>query len=49
MRDREKEWDELLRIQTSGRDDTKADEYHHPYEPTPYSVLERLAASGFRI
>ena len=23
-----------------------ADEYHHPYEPTPYSVLERLADSG---
>ena len=47
MRDPEKEWDELLRIKTSGRDDTKADEYHHPYEPTPYSVLERLAGSGF--
>ena len=47
MRDREKEWDELLRIKTSGRDDTKADEYHHPYEPTPYGVLERLAGSGF--
>ena len=23
-----------------------ADQYHHPYEPTPYSVLERLANSG---
>ena len=22
------------------------DEYHHPYEPTPYSVLERLVKSG---
>ena len=47
MKDREKEWDELLRIGTCGRDDTKADEYHHPYEPTPYCVLERLAGSGF--
>ena len=47
MTDREKEWDADLRIKTSGRDDTKADEYHHPYEPTPYCVLERLAASGF--
>jgi len=35
-----------LRIQTCGRDALGADEYHHPYEPTPYSVLERLADSG---
>ena len=40
-------WDKYLQIKTSGRDDSKADQYHHPYEPTPYSVLERLAASGF--
>ena len=40
-------WDKLLQIQTIGRDDTNADQYHHPYEPTPYSVLERLAGSGF--
>ena len=40
-------WDKLLQIQTCGRDDTNADQYHHPYEPTPYSVLERLADSGF--
>ena len=40
-------WDKLLQIQTCGRDDTNADQYHHPYEPTPYSVLERLAVSGF--
>lgn len=43
----ENTWDKLLQIQTSGRDETNADEYHHPYEPTPYSVLERLASSGF--
>ena len=42
----ESTWDKLLRIKTSGRDDLRADQYHHPYEPTPYSVLERLAASG---
>jgi len=47
MVDKENTWDTLLQINTTGRDDTNADEYHHPYEPTPYSVLERLAASGF--
>ena len=47
MTDHEKTWDQRLQIVTVGRDDTKADEYHHPYEPTPYSVLERLAGSGF--
>ena len=40
-------WDKLLQIQTSGRDESNADEYHHPYEPTDYCVLERLAKSGF--
>ena len=47
MKDKETGWDKLLQIKTGGRDDTGADEYHHPYEPTPYSVLERLADSGF--
>jgi len=46
MMDKENTWDSYLRIQTCGRDETNADEYHHPYEPTPYSVLERLANSG---
>lgn len=46
MKDHEHTWDELLRIETTGRDDTGADEYHHPYEPTPYSVLESLVRSG---
>ena len=36
----------LLRIRTTGRDDSHADQYRYPYEPTPYSVLERLAQSG---
>ena len=46
MTDYEKTWDASLRVQTCGRDALGADEYHHPYEPTPYSVLERLADSG---
>ena len=46
MTDHEKTWDLSLRIQTCGRDELGADKYHHPYEPTPYSVLERLADSG---
>ena len=47
MPDSEKLWDNILHIQTCGRDDINADSYHHPYEPTPYSVLERLADSGY--
>lgn len=47
MTDYEHTWDQRLQISTVGRDDTLADEYHHPYEPTPYSILERLAGSGF--
>lgn len=39
-------WDRLLRIKTTGRDDSNADQHHYPYEPTPYNVLERLAGSG---
>ena len=39
------EWDKLLKIKTTGRDDSKSDQYRYPYEPTPYSVLERLANS----
>ena len=39
--------DKKLKIQTTGRDDYKADDYHHPYEPTPYAVLERLAESQY--
>ena len=39
--------DKLLRIKTTGRDDSRADQYRYPYEPTPYSVLEQLANSGY--
>ena len=47
MSQMEQQWDKLLKIKTSGRDDTKSDCFRYPYEPTPYSVLERLANSGF--
>ena len=47
MLDNENTWDKLLQIKTTGRDDSNADQYNYPYEPTPYSVLERLANSGW--
>lgn len=48
MRDDKNEihWDKTLSIRTSGRDDSRADQFRYPYEPTPYSVLERLANTG---
>ena len=47
MNKNEDKWDWLLQIRTTGRDDTGADQYRYPYEPTPYPVLERLANSGY--
>lgn len=46
MNQNENQWDKLLKIKTTGRDDSRADQYRYPYEPTPYCVLERLANSG---
>ena len=46
MQQNENTWDKLLKIKTTGRDDSKSDQYRYPYEPTPYCVLERLANSG---
>lgn len=43
---KEKEWEKLLRIKTTGRDDTRSDTFRYPYEPTSYEVLERLANTG---
>lgn len=43
----EQQWDKKLHIHTIGRLDAHADQYHYPYEPTPYCVLERLADSGY--
>ena len=45
--DPERFWDKFLKIRTSGRDDTRADQFRYPYEPTPYLVLQRLAESGW--
>ena len=42
----EQNWDRLLHVHTTGRDDTRSDQYRYPYEPTPYSVLERLLNTG---
>ena len=47
MHQSEQSLDKLLKIRTSGRDDSNADQYRYPYEPTPYAVLERLANSGW--
>ena len=47
MSDYEITWDKLLKIKTTGRDDSNSDQYRYPYEPTPYRVLERLANSGY--
>ena len=46
MEQNELQWDRLLNIKTTGRDDTNADQYRYPYEPTPYEVLNRLANFG---
>ena len=40
MTDYEQEWDRLLNIKTTGRDDTISDFTRYPYEPTDYSVLD---------
>ena len=41
----EREWDKRLHIKTIGRED-EDNPHYSPYEPTPYSVLQRLADSG---
>ncbi|WP_405728831.1 class I SAM-dependent methyltransferase [Anaerotignum sp.] len=47
MKMTEEQWDKKLRIHTTGRLDDHADQYRYPYEPTPYTVLERLVESGY--
>lgn len=42
----EASWDRYLNIRTTGRDDSQADDVRYPYEPTPYTVLERLSQTG---
>ncbi len=42
----EQNWDTILHIKTSGRDDTISNHINYPYEPTSYAILEKIAASG---
>ncbi len=44
---KETELDYQLNIDTCGRDACKEDDYHYPYEPTPYCVLERLVENDY--
>ena len=39
--------DAKLNIETNVRDDYFANDHIHPYEPTTYTVLDRLAESGY--
>ncbi len=43
----EAEWEALLGIKTTGRDDSISNTVNYPYEPTDYSVLNRLANEGY--
>ena len=43
--DADRLWDRTLHIQTAGRENEQGTKFM-PYEPTPYSVLTRLADSG---
>jgi len=47
MTTKEKIYDQQLNIKTTGRDDSKANNFNYPYEPTDYEVLERIAQSGY--
>lgn len=39
--------DSKLHIQTTGRNDKYSDHHHYPYEPTAYSVLDKLVDTGY--
>ena len=43
----EDQWERKLNIRTGGSSNHTADGENYPYEPTPYSVLSRLAESGY--
>lgn len=43
----EYQWDKKLNIKTTGRDASNSDGFNNPYEPTPYSVLDRLFKNGY--
>ena len=40
-------WEKQLNIDTKGRDESKADEHHQPYQPTYYEVLDIIVKSGY--
>ena len=40
-------YDNQLNIRTTGRDDSRSDNYNYPYEPTNYEVLERVSQSEY--
>lgn len=44
---KEKLIDEKLHIDTCGRDDSREDNEHRAYEPTPYDILDLIVDSGF--
>ena len=46
MMNYEQEWDRILNIKTTGRDDTISDFTRYPYEPTDYEVLEQVVNTG---
>lgn len=41
------ELDKILKIKTTGRDDTNSNYLNFPYEPTPYVVLQSLINTGY--
>ena len=41
------DWERKLKIRTDSGINHEAYGENYPYEPTPYSVLERLAKSGY--
>ncbi len=40
-------WDKKLNIRTAGSDYSERNDADYGYDPTPYSVLHRLAESGY--
>lgn len=43
----EDNWEKLLNIHTTGTDIGDYDPHKHPYEATPYEVLEKIYLSGY--
>ncbi len=43
----DRQWDQKLKIDTVGLEESHADLHHNRYEATPYAVLNRLVEQGF--